>query len=119
MSLARRTTIFAVEQFLPSLVVGGLVTLVIVIRSNESVWMLPGLWSLLFSLGVFASLQLLPRSLAIAGGWYMLVGALALIWGKGEAALSPWFMGTTFGLGQLLTALILHVTLERNLEGQD
>src|SRR4029077_6810084 len=38
-SLARRTTIFAVEQFLPSLVAGGLLTFVIAVRASESVWM--------------------------------------------------------------------------------
>jgi hypothetical protein len=113
MALTRQTTIFAVEQFLPSLAAGGLLTLVIVERASESVWMLPGLWALLFSLGIFASCRLLPRAVSIAGAWYLVGGILALAWGQGEAALSPWIMGITFGVGQLLTAVILHVTLER------
>jgi hypothetical protein len=114
LALTRRTTIFAVEQFLPSLVVGGLLTAVIVQRAIESVWMLPGLWALLFSLGIFASCRLLPRAVLIAGAWYLVGGVLALAWGQGEYALSPWIMGTTFGIGQLLTAVILHITLERS-----
>jgi hypothetical protein len=113
LALTRRTTIFAVEQFLPSLVAGGLLTIVIVQRASQSVWMLPGLWALLFSLGVFASCRLLPRAVSIAGMWYLVCGVLALAWGQGEAALSPWIMGITFGVGQLLTAVILHLTLER------
>lgn len=113
MALTRRTTVFAVEQFLPSLAAGGLLTLVIVQRASESVWMLPGLWALLFSLGIFASCRLLPRAVSVAGVWYLVGGILALAWGQGEAALSPWIMGITFGVGQLLTAVILHVTLER------
>jgi hypothetical protein len=113
MALARRTTIFAVGQFLPSLVVGGLLTLVIVERAGESAWMLPGLWALVFSLGVFASCRLLPRAVSIVGAWYLVCGVLALAWGQGEAALSPWIMGITFGAGQLLMAIILYVTLER------
>ena len=112
-TLIRRTTAFAVEQFLPSLVAGGLLTIVIVERASQSVWMLPGLWALLFSLGIFASCRLLPRAVSIAGVWYLVGGILALAWGQGEAALSPWFMGITFGVGQLLTAAILHITLER------
>jgi hypothetical protein len=76
--------------------------------------MLPGLWALVFSLGVFASCRLLPRAVAIAGAWYLSGAVLALAWGNGEAALSPWIMGVTFGGGQLLTAAILHVTLERS-----
>lgn len=119
MALARRTTVFAVEQFLPSLVVGGLLTVVIVERASESVWMLPGLWALLFSLGIFASCRLLPRAVSIAGMWYLVAGVLALAWGQGEAALSPWIMGITFGCGQLLTAVLLHVTLERSADRMD
>jgi hypothetical protein len=76
--------------------------------------MLPGLWALLFSLGIFASCRLLPRAVAIAGAWYLSGGVLALAWGNGAAALSPWIMGITFGGGQLLTAVILHITLEHS-----
>lgn len=93
--------------------VGGLLTLVIARRANDAVWTLPGLWALVFSLGVFASLRLLPRAVAIVGAWYIVCGVLAIAWGQGAAALSPWIMGITFGGGQLLTAAILYVTLER------
>ena len=119
MSLTRRATIFAIEQFVPSLVAGGLLTVVIVERANDSVWMLPGLWAMLFSLGVFASCRLLPRAVSIAGAWYLAGGVLALAWGQGEAALSPWVMGINFGVGQLLTAAILHLTLERSKDQLD
>jgi hypothetical protein len=118
-AMARRTTILAVEQFLPPLVVGGLLTVVIVQRASESAWILPGLWSLLFSLAIFASCRLLPRAVNIAGVWYLVGGVLALMWGQGAAALSPWSMGVLFGGGQLLTALIFHLTLERGLASPD
>ena len=92
---------------------GGLLTLVIAQRATDAVWMLPGLWALVFSLGVFASLRLLPRAVAMVGAWYIVCGILALVWGQGTAALSPWTMGLTFGGGQFLTAAILYLTLER------
>jgi hypothetical protein len=111
---SRRTSLFAVGQFLPALVAGGLLTLVIVNRASASAWMLPGLWAILFSLGVFASCRQLPRAVSLAGLWYLAAGILALAWGQGDAALSPWSMGTAFGGGQLLTAAILHLTLERS-----
>jgi len=117
--LTRRTTIFAVGQFVPALIAGGLLTLVIVERARDSAWMLPGLWALLFSLGIFASCRSLPRPILIAGTWYLVCGILALAWGQGEAALSPWIMGTAFGGGQLLTAVILHITLERSIDRMD
>ena len=108
--------VFAVEQFLPALVAGGLVTLVIVRRASELAWMLPGLWAILFSLGVFASCRLLPRAVFVVGAWYLVGGVLALLWGHGAAALSPWSMGIIFGGGHLLAAVILHFTLEPSSE---
>ncbi len=112
--LARHTTFFAVEQFMPSLVAGGLLTLVIALRATESAWMLPGLWALFFSLGIFASCRLLPRAVFVVGAWYLVGGLLALTWGQGDAALSPWIMGINFGVGHLLAAVILYFTLERS-----
>lgn len=117
--LERLAALFAVEQFLPSLVAGGLLTLVIARTASESTWMLPGLWAILFSLGVFASCRLLPRAVFVVGAWYLVGGVLALVWGQGAAALSPWTMGIVFGGGHLLAALILHMTLERSHELTD
>jgi hypothetical protein len=114
LSLTRRTTVFAVEQFLPSLLVGGLFTAVIFQSARDLAWMLPGLWAMFFSLGILASCRLLPRAVSLAGMWYLVAGVLGLLWGRGDAALSPWIMGITFGVGQLLTAAILYVTLERS-----
>src|SRR3954454_19403803 len=57
-SLTRPNTILAVGQFLPSVVAGGLVTFVLFERVQDGLWMLPGLWSIFFSLGIFASYRL-------------------------------------------------------------
>ena len=111
---AREHTWLAVEQFLPCVVAGGLATLVIA-RSPEPVaWMLPGLWSIFFSLGVFASRRLLPRATTWVAFYYLLAGLAGLSLARGEVALSPWAMGLPFGVGQLLAALVLYRTLERD-----
>ncbi len=112
-SVTRHTTMFAIEQFLPCIAAGGLITLVIAKQSIDSAWMLPGLWAVLFSLGVFASCRLLPRPVLCVALWYLVCGVLALFWGQGPTALSPWSMGITFGGGQLLAAAMLYTTLER------
>lgn len=117
--LARRTTLFAIEQFLPAIVAGGLLTLVIANRAIDAIWMLPGLWAIVFSLGVFASCRLLPRPVFLVGAWYLACGVSALAVCQDETALSPWIMGVTFGGGQLLAATILHFTLERSSEHRD
>lgn len=111
---ASRTTWLAVEQFLPCLIAGGLVTFVLALWVVESLWMLPGLWGVLFSLGVFASRRLLPRAVIWVAAYYLVGGLLTLALAQGERAFSPWAMGITFGGGQALTAIVLYLTLERN-----
>jgi hypothetical protein len=112
-SLSRPNSILAVGQFLPSVVAGGLVTFVLMQQVPDAMWMLPGLWSIFFSLGIFASFRLLPKATFWVGVFYMLAGVLCLVWARGDFAFSPWAMGLPFGLGQLLSASILYWTLER------
>jgi len=99
----------AVEQFLPSGVAGFFLTIVLVRFVPSAQWMLPGLWQIVFSLGVFSSCRFLPRPMLAAGGWYLLTGLLCVTLG-GTRALSPWAMGIPFGAGQLLVAGILFFT---------
>ena len=112
--LERQHTLLAVEQFLPALFVGGLLTLCIYRSAPHAAWMLPGLWSLIYGLGIFASYRLLPRQVFWVGAFYILCGCGCLVWGQGNNALSPWQMAISFGGGQLLGAAILYWTLERN-----
>jgi hypothetical protein len=69
--------------------------------------MLPGLWELVFSLGVFASCRFLPRQMFAVGVWYLAAGLFCLTVGSTTRALSPWSMGVPFGVGQLLVAAVL------------
>jgi hypothetical protein len=109
---AREKTWLAVEQFLPCLAAGGLLTFVIVRFSPEVAWMLPGLWQILFSLGIFASCRLLPRAIFGVAVFYLASGLASLALARGELAFSPWAMGLPFGTGQLLAAAVLYRTLE-------
>lgn len=112
-ALQARVTMLAVELFLPCLVAGAMLTWVLMRYAEASLWMLPGLWAILFSLGAYASCRLLPRPTFWAACFYLLAGCLCLAFAQDEHAFSPWAMGLTFGLGQLLTAVILYWTLER------
>jgi hypothetical protein len=96
----------AVEQFLPSVGVGSLVTFVLVRFVPGVQWMLPGIWQVIFSLGVFSSCRFLPRSITAAGAWYLLTGLACLALGDSRA-LSPWTMAIPYGAGQVLVAAIL------------
>jgi len=99
----------AVEQFLPSAGAGVLVTLVLLHYVPGTAWMLPGLWQVIFSLGVFASCRFLPRQVEAAGAWYLLTGLFCLSLGDARA-LSPWAMGVPYAAGQLMVAGILLAT---------
>ncbi|MFN0054221.1 MAG: hypothetical protein ACKV0T_18755 [Planctomycetales bacterium] len=112
--LRTRQTLLAVEQFLPCVFVGGGVTVALSLSATESAWMLPGLWGVFFSLGLFASARLLPKAILGAALYYLVCGLGALIWARDAHALSPWAMAVTFGGGQLLTSGILYLTLERS-----
>jgi hypothetical protein len=106
----------AVEQFFPALVVGVLLTGVLLWAAPQQLWMLPGLWELIFCLGVFASCRFLPRQMFAVGVWYLACGLTCLTAASGSKALSPWEMGIPFGLGQLLVAVVLQYCFEETVE---
>jgi hypothetical protein len=117
-SWSREITRLAVEQFAPCVIAGGLMTMVLVKSDEEALWMLPGLWSILFSLGIFASRRLLPRATTFVAIFYLAAGLVCLMVARGQYALSPWAMGVPFGVGQLFAAAVLYGTLERH-NGQE
>ena len=111
--LQTERTIDAAERFIPSLSAGAILTVVYYRFLTQHTWMLPGLWAFCFSLGIFASRTLLPRGIAVVGGYYLLAGCMNLVLARGEHAFSPWAMGLTFGVGQLMAAAVLYWNLER------
>ena len=81
----------AVEQFLPSVGAGLLITIVLVRFVPAVFWMLPGLWQVIFSLGIFSSCRFLPRPMIAAGAWYLLTGLVCIALGTAARSLhGPW-----------------------------
>lgn len=108
----------AVEQFVPSLVVGALLAAVFVGFFPGEGWLLPGLWEIVFSLGIFASCRFLPRPMFMVGLWYLAAGLGSLIICGEARSFLPWAMGLPFGAGQLMVAKVLQVGLEKYPEGE-
>jgi hypothetical protein len=100
----------ATGQFIPAGVAGALLTFVLFRVAPQSLWMVPGLWQIIFSLGFFASCRALPRPLYAVGIWYLAAGLTSFAIAGETGAFSPWVMGIPFGLGQFLMAAILYVT---------
>jgi hypothetical protein len=98
----------AIEQFLPAGVAGVLLAAVMWKFASETLWLLPGLWQILVSLGIFASVRSLPRSVALAGAWYFVSGFAVVVLASQTHTLSPWTMGLPFAIGQSMMAAILY-----------
>jgi hypothetical protein len=105
--LAQEMILSAVEQFLPAGLAGVLLTAVLFRFVPESLWMLPGLWQVVFALGVFGACRFLPRPMLAVGGWYLASALVCLVLARGPYAFSPWAMGAPFGIGQLMVASVL------------
>lgn len=108
----RQQATYVVAQFVPVVLVGMVVTAALAMQ-HEVRTMLPGLWTMLYGLGIFASLPYLPRALGWIGGFYLVSGATLFLRGLHGIDLTPWAMGLTFAPGQAAIAWVLHVHLER------
>ena len=114
--LSREMIQAAIEQFLPAVVVGLMLTVVLARVAPQELWMLPGLWQLSFCLGIFASCRFLPRPLFAVGVWYLAAGLTCLAIESRSHDLSPWTMGIPFGIGQLFLAAVLKYGYENSVE---
>jgi hypothetical protein len=111
--LDRALAVTALQQFLPCLIVGGLVTYVIGDAAWRSMWIVPGLWSIFFGMGILASRPLLPAGTSVVGAFYLLCGLVSIEWARLHAPFSPLAMAIPFGIGQAMAAGILYWKLER------
>lgn len=115
----RRRTRRVVGQFLPGVLGAAAISLCFVRLSAGLVPLLPGLWAICFGIGVFASRPYLPRASGFVALFYYAAG-VALLWrARGLESLNGWWVGATFGVGQLLAALVLYWNLERPVTGND
>jgi hypothetical protein len=108
--VVRRNTRRVVAQFLPCLLAGGLIAVGVLhagLETGPAVALLPGLWAIVFALGVWSSRPYLPPGIAWITAWYLSAGLLLLLASGPALSLSGWAVGGTFGIGQLLTALVL------------
>jgi hypothetical protein len=110
----RRRTRKVVGQFLPSLAGGAAIGFGLTHTSPAMVPLLPGLWAMCFGIGTFASRPYLPRASGWIGLFYYVAGFVLLWIARGPVPLTGWWVGGTFGVGQLLAALVLWWNLERS-----
>jgi type IV secretory pathway TrbD component len=113
-ALRDEMTFSAIEQFLPSLMAGGLLTLILARFAPDALWLMPGVWAVLFGLGIFASRRLLPRGAGAVGFWYLFTGFCSIaLASRSRTEFFAWHMAVMFGVGQLIAAGMLYWNLER------
>ncbi len=100
-------------RLIPTFFAGMIVTVALYRGAPEHASVLPGIWSAFLGLGLFACIPMLPRAIGWAGAWYLACAGISLWFCRGEFLFSPWAMAGAFGIGQMIAALILHFTLER------
>jgi len=95
----------AVAQFLPAAAAGAILPFVLLHVSPAVFWMLPGLWQIIFSLGVFASCRCLPRMMILVGEWFLLAGLACIALGDNRS-LAPLAMAGVYAIPMAGVAVI-------------
>lgn len=109
---ARRKTIRMLCQFLPS-IVGGVAVTYVFVRAELTVY-LPGLWALIFGLGLLAARPFLPRAIGWVCLYYLIAGCVILLRAWPGMDLPGWQVGGVFGVGHLASAWVLSRNVERD-----
>ena len=108
----------AITQFLPAGIAGAILPFVLLHVTSNVFWMLPGLWQIVFSLGVFASCRCLPRPMLITGVWFLLTG-LACVSLGGTRSLAPVMMSVPYAVGMGYVAIVHSLSAKEGLLDED
>jgi hypothetical protein len=104
-SMADEMIHMAIAQFLPAGIAGAVLPFVLLHSSPSVFWMLPGLWQIIFGLGVFASCRCLPRPMLLVGAWFLITGMGCVE--LGDARALAWMtMSGAYAVGMALVAAI-------------
>ena len=107
----------------PSLIVGAVMTAVICISkeiddvSTAQYWILPGMWAVVYGLGLVSCCLHLHRSTFWAASYYLIAGGIYFYLNWTTRELAAWHMVAIFGTGQLLLGGLLYWHVERNASG--
>ena len=101
-SLPEYSVTVAARQLAPALAAGLVLAPLLWGRAE----LLPGIWTMLFGVGLGSSAPYLPRPIRLLGAFYFVAGAV-MAHAASAGLNSPWPMGLTFGGGQLVAAAIL------------
>jgi len=102
----------AVTQFAPAAIAGAVLPFVLLRGAAAIFWLLPCLWQILFSLGVFASARCLPRPMLLAGIWFLCTGFAGILRGP-DHALAPATMSIPYAVGMAFVAAVHYFSAKK------
>lgn len=111
--LSRRRARIVAGQLVPCLAAGAFLTLALLPVMDRCIGMLPGLWAMLYALGLFSTRPYLPRATGWVGLYFLVAGTLLVSLLPLTAIPSPWTIALVFAAGQFGLALVLHRNAER------
>ena len=109
---ARRRTRRVMAQFTPCVLVGAAITAAVA-HVPEFTAFLPGVWGMVFGLGLVATRPYLPPGVGLVGLGYVITGTALVLRTMPIDEPSGWAVGGPFGVGHLLTAVVLCATRPR------
>jgi hypothetical protein len=95
----------AARSIAPSVLLGGLLTVALIDRGAYA--LLPGTWFALYSLGLFASRDAIPRTTVLVTLGFAVLAALFLVSPLQHFALAWWVMPLGFGAGQVAVGALI------------
>lgn len=107
-ALLRASTKRILESFFPSLFAGALLTYVIVFHATGSIGILPGLWGVIYSVGLFSAWRQIGPNTFWVAAYFLATGAICIAMSPYGYAFHPFVMGGMFGIGQMLLSLAVH-----------
>ena len=126
--LSNRTNVWRMHRRLvlllsPSLLTGAILTAVVCVNKDVSdvavnqYWLLPGMWAVLYGLGLVSCCLHLHRSTFWAASYFLIAGTIYFYLNWTTRELAAWHMVSIFGVGQLLLGGLLYWNVERNTSG--
>lgn len=95
----------AARSIAPSVILGGLLTVALIDRNAYA--LLPGTWFALYSLGLYASRDVIPRATVLVTVGFAVMAALFLVSPLQHVALAWWVMPLGFGVGQVAVGTLI------------
>jgi len=101
------------EGFLPSLLAGAIIGIILIGQNSDFAAYLPSLWQYMIAIGLFASMGSLHRNIYLVAVWYFCCATAVFLLISSGHNLSPLHMGLPFGIGQILMGLVLAYTFPK------